>query len=145
MKKLFNTLLLSLCIINSAFAANAEQIILNDINAYRAKHGLTKLKMDAAISREAKNHSQDMAENIIPFGHEGFNKRMQRIFKQFERPYGIAENVAYNYANADKVVNQWLDSAGHRKNILGSYNLTGIGIAHGKQGRVYVTQIFLRG
>lgn len=125
-------------------AANTDQkIILAEINAYRVKRGLLPLKMNHLISGEAKNHSYNMATGIIPFSHDGFNKRAQRLYQQFKQTRAIAENVAYNNRDAETVVKQWLTSAGHRKNIEGNFNLTGIGIARNKNGLVYVTQIFL--
>ena len=45
--------------------------------------------------------------------------------------------------NAKQVVNMWLNSDGHRKNIEGNYNLTGIGVVKGKDGALYFTQIFV--
>ncbi len=42
------------------------------------------------------------------------------------------------------MVEQWLTSPGHKRNIVGNYNITGIGIARDKQGKLYYTQIFLR-
>lgn len=140
----------SICLFQSAIAAHADadaqKIILDDINAYRVKHGLSQLKMNDAISIEAKKHSRDMALNVVPFGHELFKERMRRLFGQFKRPRGIAENVAYTSSgrNADELVKLWLNSPGHRRNIEGNYNLTGIGVVQDKNGSVYATQIFLR-
>jgi uncharacterized protein YkwD len=52
--------------------------------------------------------------------------------------------VAYYKSDAKKLVDAWIASRGHRQNILGNYNLTGIGIAHNKKGWGYYTQIFIR-
>lgn len=128
----------------SAVDAYSQKTILDDINIYRVEHGLSQLKMNAIISEEAIKHSRDMAENIMPFGHDGIQERMSRLFKKFKLSHAIAENVAYTSSDAKTVVQQWLQSPGHRKNIEGNYNLTGIGIAHDKYKQVYVTQIFLR-
>lgn len=140
MKKIF--IILFICLFQNVFAGESD--ILNEVNTYRVKHGLSQLKMNKIISDEAKTHSREMAEHDIPFGHYGINKRVHRLFAQFKHSRGVAENVAYSYNNTDGIVKQWLGSSGHRKNIEGIYNLTGIGIAEDKSGRVYVTQIFLR-
>lgn len=62
-------------------------------------------------------------------------------------PYrAAAENVAYNRGYTDpvaKAVEGWLNSSGHRRNIEGNYNLTGIGVAKNSQGAYYFTQIFI--
>lgn len=129
--------------LKEALAVQDQRGILADINNYRFKKGLAPLKMNAIICKEAENHSRNMARNTVPFSHVGFNKRSQRLFSQFKQARGIAENVAYNYSDAKRVVQQWLASSGHRENIEGDYNLTGIGLAWDKNNRVYVTEIFL--
>ena len=57
-----------------------------------------------------------------------------------------AENVAYNSGYSDpatQAVQGWLKSTGHRQNLEGNYNLTGIGIAKNAKGEYYFTQIFI--
>lgn len=143
---------LSICIFSyTAVALNKNQfadsynqkVILADINAYRHAHGLDQLKLNRFLSEQAKNHSLEMAENKTPFGHAGFNQRVRNIFNRFQSQ-AIAENVAFTNEEAKTVVKLWLNSRGHRKNIEGNYNMTGIGLAYDKYGRVYVTQIFLK-
>ncbi len=121
-----------------------QKMILYYVNAYRLKHHLTPLKMSHVISVEAAKHSQDMASKAKPFGHDDFNGRIKRLYQQIKECRGGAENVAYYKLDAKKLVEQWVASPGHRRNIEGNYNLTGIGIAHGKKGWAYYTQIFLR-
>lgn len=133
-----------ICTAQTSSDTSNQKIIFDDINAYRVKHGLSQLENSDAISTEAKRHSLDMANHTIPFGHDGFDQRMHKLFGQFKQSRGIAENVAYTSEEAESVVQQWLKSSGHRENIEGNYNMTGIGIAHDKNGLVYVTQIFLR-
>ncbi len=120
-----------------------QRTILKDVNTYRVKRGLPPLKMMEIISFEAEKHSRDMASQAIPFGHQYFNERISRLFKQIDQCQGGAENVAYAYPFKEMVKN-WLTSRGHRRNIEGNYNLTGIGIARDKKGKIYYTQIFLR-
>lgn len=124
--------------------AHMQQMILHYVNVYRAKHHLPPLKLSAAASQEAAYHSQAMANKTTPFGHAHFNDRIKRLYKKFEHCRGGAENVAYYRANAKRLVDGWIASPGHRRNIEGHYNLTGIGIAHGKPGWAYFTQIFIQ-
>lgn len=124
--------------------AEDQKMILYYINQYRAKHHLSPLKLSKVISEEAAKHSRDMARKLAPFGHTGFNGRIKKLYKKIPKCRGGAENVAFWRINAKNLVDGWIASAGHRRNIVGNYNLTGIGIAHGKQGWAYYTQIFLR-
>lgn len=124
--------------------ADTQKAILLIINHYRTEHKLAPLVIDSRISQEARQHSLDMAENKLPFGHEEFHSRVHRLSQKYDNVDAAAENVAYTSSNPKDVATQWLGSYGHRKNIEGDYNLTGIGIAHDGKGRTYVTQIFLR-
>lgn len=131
----------------TSFANDADMpaAILKHVNAWRIKHHLKPLTMNAQMSKEAKKHSQNMASHRLSFGHQGFQKRMERCFKIFHKNVGAgSENVAYNYKNAEIVVREWLKSPGHLANIRGNYNLTGIGIARDKKGKIYFTQLFMR-
>ena len=121
-----------------------QKMILYYVNAYRAKHHLTPLKMNNAISQEAAQHSRDMATKSMGFGHTGFSGRITRLYRKIPQCNGGAENVALYKLDAKKLVDAWIASPGHRRNIEGHYNLTGIGIAHGRTGWAYYTQMFIR-
>lgn len=121
-----------------------ENEILVHINEYRKQHGLTPLKMDARIAKEARDHSIDMANHTMPFGHKYFKSRIDRLHDQIKNSNAGAENVAYNYKDAADVVKNWLRSPGHKRNIDGNYTLTGIGIARDEKGKIYFTQLFLK-
>ncbi|MBL7479894.1 CAP domain-containing protein [Legionella bononiensis] len=121
-----------------------QNAILYYINEYRHQHGLSPLKMDNRIVKEAKQHSLDMANHKMPFGHKYFKSRIDRLHSQIKDSNAGAENVAFNYKDAQDVVKNWLRSPGHKQNIDGNYNLTGIGIARDKNGKIYFTQIFLK-
>jgi uncharacterized protein YkwD len=138
-------------LVHSAYASKPEgdetsiqNSILVYINQYRQQHGLNALKMDSRISLEAKKHSIDMAKHSIPFGHQHFLKRINTIHSKIKNSGAGAENVAYNYKDAQDVVRNWLKSPGHKRNIDGNYDLTGIGIARDQKGKIYFTQIFLK-
>ncbi len=119
--------------------------ILVYINQYRVQHGLSKLVMNPILAREAMVHSLDMAKHVVPFGHDGFMQRMQDLHQKIPNSLSGAENVAYNFKSAKIVADGWIHSSGHRHNIMGHYNLTGIAIARDNQGRPYFTQMFLKG
>jgi uncharacterized protein YkwD len=147
--KLVSLSLITFFFLHSAFATVTrdtaiQNAVLIYINEYRQQHGLPKLTMNNQMVREATQHSIDMATHRMPFGHNAFEQRIARLHKQINRSSAGAENVAYNYKDARTVVQQWVRSPGHKRNIIGNYTLTGIGIAYDKQGRIYYTQIFLR-
>jgi len=116
--------------------------ILKLVNAYRRSNGLGELQMNEAINAEAIKHSMNMAKGVVPFSHDGFDGRADRLMAKLGGN-SIAENVANGQTDAESAVESWLGSTGHRENIEGNYNLTGIGIARGKDGDLYFTQIFI--
>ena len=129
---------------NESTDAYNQKMILYYVNAYRAKHHLSPLTMNNAISKEAAQHSRDMATKKMGFGHTGFSGRIKRLYRIIPQCNGGAENVALYKLDAKKLVDAWIASPGHRRNIEGHYNLTGIGIAHGRTGWAYYTQMFIR-
>lgn len=118
--------------------------VLKRVNQYRASRGLSPLVMNEAASREARKHSQAMANHAVPFGHTGFQTRLNHLYHDIPYANAGAENVAYNYKTPQIVVDGWIHSPGHRQNMVGSYNMTGIGIVRDKAGKLYYTQLFVR-
>lgn len=115
------------------------------INQYRAENNLPPLKLDANISNLARAHSQDMARQGS-LSHDGFEVRIQNLSQSIP-VRGAAENVAFNFGHSDPVlqaVEGWKTSSGHNQNMLGRYDLTGIGIAQNPKGEFYVTQVFVK-
>ena len=131
-------------VVSAGGDAEMQQAILQYVNEYRAKRHLAPLEMNQTVSAEATQHSRAMASHSVPFGHAHFDGRIKRLYRQFDPSQGGAENVAYYKWDAKRLVDQWISSSGHRQNIVGNYNVTGIGIAHDKKGWAYYTQIFLR-
>ncbi len=133
---------------STATAAEAlESRIYKLVNEHRRAMGLAPLDYDARIAAVARRHSKDMAVGRVPAGHEGFEERQRVISKRIPLR-GIAENVGINdYPPSRTVrvaVSGWLGSQGHRENIEGRYDLTGVGIARDARGTYYYTQIFVR-
>jgi uncharacterized protein YkwD len=124
--------------------SSIENAILSNVNSYRRSRGLGALQMVAAASQQAYNHSRNMATGRTAFGHDGFDARVTAIRSSIGSISGWAENVAYGNLSAKGVVDVWLNSPGHKKNIEGNYNLTGIGVYKDRQGTLYFTQIFLK-
>ncbi len=125
--------------------ASLEQAVFDQVNQYRVKKGLSPLTLNDSVSAQARTHSQDMASDTVPLGHQGFGERVQALTKVIPLS-AVAENVAYNQGYSDPVIQAvqgWLKSTGHRQNIEGNYDLTGIGVAKNSKGEYYFTQIFV--
>jgi uncharacterized protein YkwD len=121
-----------------------EQSILYYVNLHRHAIKLAPLQINPSESAIASQHSRDMATGRTPFGHTGFHERVSILSKQVGPIHVAAENVAYGQMSAKEVVDGWLGSPGHRRNIEGNFRLTGIGLARDHNGRIYYTQIFTR-
>jgi uncharacterized protein YkwD len=122
--------------------SSLETDILNEVNRYRQSKGLQLLQSNSIIETEAAMHSQQMASRQVPFGHAGYNERVARIGKRLGGVSYSGENVAMGKMNAKTVVQNWLKSAPHKKNIEGNFNLTGIGVSRDNSGVIYYTQLF---
>jgi uncharacterized protein YkwD len=130
--------------VHSTLASNAEQAIFDYINLHRKSIGLKPLQLNYIESAAAAKHSYNMASGKISFGHAGFQKRIKTISGQLGNVEASAENVAEGAMSAREVVNVWLQSPEHKKNIEGDYVLTGIGIAKSRKGVMYFTEIFTK-
>lgn len=128
----------------SGFTQPRSSDILRYVNEYRHKKGLAPLQANSFISSVALRHSRDMLSGRTPFGHDGFHERIDRIRKHLGPIRVAAENVASGPMSAREVVDGWLHSPGHRRNIEGNFKLTGIGLARRGDGMIYFTQIFSR-
>lgn len=122
-----------------------EQAAFDQINAYRQSKGLSTLTWNEEIAKVARQHSIDMANGSVAFGHGGFSDRAA-LLQQKMSLRGLAENVAYNdYPDpATTSVTGWIASEGHRLNIENNgYSLSGMGVAQSSDGAYYFTQLFL--
>lgn len=126
--------------------AASESRCIVEINKVRQARGLQPLREWKQLSDCARGHSNNMASEKCPFGHDGFDKRADQMSKQANLS-SFAENVAYsqNYEDPVKIaVDGWMKSPGHKKNILGDFEETGIGVSINKEGKFYITQLFAK-
>ncbi|MEO1669926.1 MAG: CAP domain-containing protein [Cyanobacteria bacterium J06631_2] len=117
------------------------------INEYRASLNLPPLRLNTQINHQAEIHSQKMAQQVVKFSHHGFNARIGAL-KGSIAYRRAAENVAFNQGYKDPAqtaIAGWIKSEGHHQNMVGDFNLTGIGVARNSQGEYYFTQIFIKG
>ncbi len=119
-----------------------EAKILELVNAHRASVGMPPLQHNETVARSAARHSADMAAGKLPIGHDGFGERAGELMQALGG-LTAAENVAFGQNTAEEVVKNWLESPGHRQNIEGAYEITGISVAVDATGRNLFTQLFL--
>ncbi|MBE0644867.1 MAG: CAP domain-containing protein [Bacteroidetes bacterium] len=123
-----------------------EARVLTLVNQYRVDNGYAPLTRNDIIDAQARKHSTNMAAGSVPFSHDGFEDRVNEIRKNINIG-GAGENVAMNsgYSDPARVAfDGWIKSDGHRANIEGNYDLTGIGVAQSSSGAYYLTQIFAK-
>ncbi|WP_405758622.1 CAP domain-containing protein [Streptomyces sp. NBC_00073] len=117
----------------------AEVVAL--VNEERAKVGCSALTVNAKLTAAAVNHSQDMAAhaNMSHTGSDGSDPGQRITASGFSwMTYG--ENVAYGYSTPEQVMTGWMNSPGHRENILNcAFKEIGVGLA---QPNSYWTQDF---
>ena len=150
-------------------AADLEHYVHRLVNEHRTAQGLSPLAFNPEISTIARRHSRDMATGRVGYGHGGFDGRRRAVAAIVPlRSFG--ENVAWSQAAgvdrlpgegsqrgregkvsmsqtaaANYIVEGWLSSPNHRKNIESSdYELAGVGVAQGPGGEYYFTQLFVR-
>jgi len=112
----------------AALPAVAAESPAELISSFRLKHGEVRVVRDATLDRIAMDQARAMAAKD-DLSHETLGPFNRRI-----APAGAgraAENIAYGYDNFEKTLGQWIDSAGHRKNLL-LHNASRIGIASAK-------------
>lgn len=127
---------------NDAGVSAYEQEVVRLVNEQRAQNGLPALTHNWELSRVARYKSQDMVDNRY-FSHTSptYGSPFQMI-TAFGLSYRTAgENIAYGQRTPQEVVNTWMNSSGHRANILSSaYTQIGVGyVANGN----YWTQMFI--
>ncbi|CAE7535525.1 ylbC [Symbiodinium pilosum] len=117
---------------------------LDETNIFRGSQRMPPLKWCQGIADIAAEHARQMARGEMPFSHDGFSDRVRR----YPIPHlSAAENLAYNSGMADAAgaaVQGWIKSPGHRKNLLGAFDLCGIGVAQSISGQFFFTQLFAR-
>ena len=119
-----------------------EAEVIRLVNEIRVQYGLQPLKTNWELSRVARYKSQDMVDKHY-FSHTsptyGSPFQMMKAFGLSYRTAG--ENIAYGQRTPQEVVNAWMNSSGHRANILNS-SYTQIGVGYVANGN-YWTQMFI--
>ena len=123
-----------------------EQVeVLNLVNKERKANGLKPLTLNKELSNVANIKSRDMIEKGY-FDHTSptYGSPFD-MMKKFNISYNTAgENIAMGQKTPSEVMNSWMNSSGHRANILNStYTELGVGIQKDSNGTIYWTQMFI--
>jgi uncharacterized protein YkwD len=131
-------------------ATNAayEQQVVELVNKERKTQGLPPMKLVTALSEAARYHSKDMADDDY-FDHDTYDRSgvdlvfvcdtWARLNSFYTGWNGAAENIAAGQSSPESVMSAWMNSPGHRANILSSLREIGVGYwAGGSYGRYWV-------
>ena len=130
--------------VTGEFAAFQKEVV-RLVNVERQKQGLGKLSLNAKLSNVATLKSQDMInKNYFDHTSPTYGSPFD-MMKQFNISYKTAgENIAKGQKTPAEVVKAWMNSQGHRENILNkNYTEIGIGVAKDANGTLYWTQMFI--
>ena len=120
------------------------KVYLKLTNDFRAKYKLPLLEWDNSIWSIAYTHSKNMGEGIVPFGHKGFNERVNKFnfscSKTCENVYMYQGYSQYDIA--ENAVKGWINSPGHKKNLLSDTTHCAIAVYKNNYGEFYLTQLF---
>lgn len=117
--------------------------LLQLINDYRITKNMQPLIVINHISHLSFLHNQYMIKtNAV--NHDGFVQRSEELIKLFKAS-NVSENVAYNFISNEGVLNAWLNSPNHKKNIEGDFTHFGLSIAEDSiKKKRYYTNIFIK-
>lgn len=108
--------------------AQSEPEMLRSVNVYRSEHGLLPLVLHPGLTKAAQGWAEQMRDTGV-FEHGDW---AGRILPHYPNWMTIGENIAAGYLNAQAAVDAWMDSPGHRRNILNpDFEEAGIGYAEG--------------
>ncbi len=116
--------------------AGTEGAFLSKINASRAAAGLPPVAVHSDLVPDARAHSAEM----MAAGEIYHTSNLAAVASGWE---ALAENVGAG-PSVDSLHTAFMNSAGHRRNILGNYNYVGIGVSQSDSGQLWVTVIFMR-
>jgi uncharacterized protein YkwD len=119
-----------------------QQAVLNEINQFRAQNGLPPVRLNAKLNQAAQGYSEEMARDGH-FSHTSLDGTTfgQRIRRTGYQPGPATENIAKGQKSPHDAVQAWINSPGHRANLLNpDVTEIGVGRAVDADGSVYWTQ-----
>lgn len=107
-------------------------------NRIRTEAKLKKFTISPKLTAAAQAHAEDMAarRKMSHTGGDG-SSSSERVKARGYRYFRTGENVAAGYFSVERVMKGWMDSPGHKRNILGGYSEIGVGCAVDEDGKRY--------
>jgi uncharacterized protein YkwD len=107
-------------------------------NKFRSEAKLKKLTVNRKLMAAAQAHAEDMArrKKMSHTGGDG-SSSSDRIKARGYKYFRTGENVAYGRFSVERVMKGWMDSPGHKRNILGGFSEIGVGCAVDEDGKRY--------
>jgi hypothetical protein len=135
---------LALCFASTVLGRTAAADPAQMISDFRLKHGEKRVTLDATLTRIAHDQAQAMAAKD-QLDHDVLGRFNTRV-----DPAGAgraAENIAYGYDSFPKTLDQWINSSGHRKNLLlpGATRVGVASVKSAKTGRMYWAMVIAGG
>jgi uncharacterized protein YkwD len=127
--------------------AQYEAEVVKLTNEHRVAKGCPALRVDSRLTAAARAHSTDMvARNFFSHtGSNGSNFVARSVAAGYPQRGAAGENIAWGYRTPKDVVTGWMNSSGHRANILNCSSIAvGVGVAYNAGGSPYWTQNFGR-
>ncbi|HHU74760.1 MAG TPA: hypothetical protein GXZ28_09115, partial [Clostridiales bacterium] len=127
---------------NDSGLSNYASEVLRLVNIERSKAGLSALSTNSTLTAAADKRAQETKQS---FSHTRPNgSSFSTVLKEFNISYRTAgENIAYGQRTPQEVVTGWMNSPGHRANILNAnFGKIGIGVYQASNGTIYWTQLF---
>ena len=123
--------------------SEVEQAVIDGTNAQRKEKKLPELKMNPQLMAAARAHAANMAKQS-KLAHELDGESVSDRVKTAKYKYAaVGENIAWNPRSAKDVVAGWMNSEGHRKNILNdTFTEIGVAVAKNANGEPYWVQVF---
>lgn len=123
-----------------------EKEVIRLVNIERAKVGLKPLSENVYLSKVARIKSQDMINKGYFSHYSPTYGSPFDMMKKFGISYTAAgENIAMGQRTPKEVMDAWMASSGHRRNILSpTFTQIGVGVAKDSRGRLYWTQMFIK-
>src|SRR5262245_8935544 len=120
-----------------------EQAVLDLTNAERKKADLPPLKPNAKLFEAARSHAANMAKQDKLEHTLDDKTAFDRILATGYKFSRAGENIGWNYQTPKDAVAGWMDSSGHKANILGKeYTQLGVAVAKSAKGERYWVQVF---